>query len=486
MAGMTTETFLWHDYETFGANPRRDRPCQFAALRTDTDLQPVDEPVVIYCQPASDVLPDPEACLITGITPQHALEHGEPEYAFARRIQELMSRPGTCSVGYNNFRFDDEVTRFLFWRNFIEPYGREYANGNSRFDLIDVLRMTRALRPEGIEWPNRDDGSPGFRLEDLAAANGMATDRAHDALADVENTLGMARLVRTHQPKLWNWALSLRARHTVEALVHRRDILLHASSRFPAAEYCMAPVLPLFQHPQIKSQWLVWNLRENPAEFSAMDPELLSDLYWTPARDLPEDLKRLPVKWIRTNRCPMLSPIGVLDAAARERTGIDPARADRYAEALVGDEDLLAELQQVFSQPHEAAEADAEQALYAGFVSRADRALADRVPNLAPDQVAEWINREREPFGDDRLNTLLLLFAGRHAPDTLDPEHRRAWDDWRRRRLYDDPDLASLRFDEYQQKIALLLEQKPERGDLLKALLGWPETLGIGAEPRNQ
>ncbi|NKI34100.1 exodeoxyribonuclease I [Wenzhouxiangella sp. XN79A] len=476
---MTRETFLWHDYETFGADPRRDRPCQFAALRTDLELEPIGEPIVLYARPASDLLPTPEACLITGITPQDAEEKGVPEYEFARRIEALMSEPGSCAVGYNNFRFDDEVTRFLFWRNFLDPYRREYANGNSRFDLIDLLRMTRALRPEGVEWVNRDDGTPGFRLEDLAAANGFDTEHAHDALADVRNTLGMARRVRTAQPRLWTWALRLRDKATVDGLLSKREVLLHVSSRYPAGEGCIAPVLPLFRHPQIASQWLVWNLRVDPAPFADLDDELLGDLYWTPAADLPEDMQRLPVKWVRTNRCPMLSPTGVLDESAAERTGIDLAAAHRHADRLSAESELVTGLMRVFGAPHSGDEVDPEQALYAGFVPREDRARMEPLATMAPEDAAAWINREAEPFTDPRLNALLLRFAGRHAPDALDPEPRAEWDAWRRRRLVDDPDLASIQIDGYRARLDALRPLHPDRADLLDALAAWPARLGL-------
>lgn len=474
-----TETFLWHDYETFGANPRRDRPCQFAALRTDTDLQPIGDPVVVFCKPALDVLPTPEACLITGITPQQADAEGVPEYAFARRIERLMGEPGTCSVGYNNFRFDDEVTRFMFWRNFLDPYRREYANGNSRFDLIDVLRMTRALRPEGIEWSTRDDGSPGFRLEDLAAANGLDTRNAHDALADVRNTLGLAQRLRQHQPRLWDWALKMRDKATVDGLLQPREMLLHVSARYPADQYCIAPVLPLFRHPQIATQWLVWNLRSDPGPFAELDEELLADLYWTPAADLPEDLERLPVKWVRSNRCPMLSPTAVLDDAAAARTGIDLGRAATHARQLVASESLLAALERIFAAPHESGELDAEQALYAGFVPRGDRARIDRVPDMTPEQVADWVNREDQPFADPRLNELLLRYAGRHAAEALDADHRAAWEAWRRRRLIDDPELGSIQLDAYRQRIDALRAEHPDRIPLLDALAAWPDRLEL-------
>lgn len=478
---MTDATFLWHDYETFGADPRRDRPCQFAALRTDDALRPIEDPVVWYCRPTSDVLPVPEACLITGITPQLADERGLPEYDFAARIFESMSVPGTCAVGYNNFRFDDEVTRFLFWRNFIDPYAREFRNGNSRFDLIDVLRMTCALRPNGIEWHYDAEGSPVFRLEDLARANGLPTDHAHDALADVNNTLGMARRVLQHSPKLWRWALSLRERHRVEALLHPQRVLLHVSSRFPAAMHCIAPVLPLFSHPVIRSQWLVWNLREDPAEFAAFDADTLSDLFWTPAADLPDGMKRLPVKWVRTNRCPMLAPPGVLSADAAERTGIDLQAAEARASKLRRSSALLDALRQVFDQPRESTPADAETALYDGFVSDPDRRVAERVRRETPSDAAARLDSGDAGFDDERLVELLLHYVGRHAPDRLSEAHRIEWKSYRRRKLVDDPDLASIRVDEYRARIAELRGTRPERNGLLDQLENWLETLSTGA-----
>ena len=188
-------SFYWHDYETFGVVPRRDRPAQFAGIRTDAELNEIGAPVMHHCRPAPDYLPDPESCLLTGILPQHCLEYGLPEHAFAAAIEAELARPGTTGVGYNSIRFDDEVTRHLFWRNLIDPYAREWRNDCARWDLLDVVRCVYALRPEGIAWPTHDDGRPSFKLEHLTAANGLAHEAAHDALSDVRATIALARLV---------------------------------------------------------------------------------------------------------------------------------------------------------------------------------------------------------------------------------------------------------------------------------------------------
>jgi len=475
---MSDSSFLWHDFETFGADPRRDRPAQFAALRTDEQLQRIEEPTVFYCQPGNDVLPQPAACLITGITPQLALARGLPEHEFAERIHQAMSRAGTCSVGYNNFRFDDEVTRFLFWRNFYDPYAREYSNGNSRFDLIDVMRMTRALRPEGLEWPDRDDGTPSFRLEDLAQANGMDTSRAHDALADVEATLGMARLLLRHQPRLWEWALGLRQKHAVAQLLEPRQPLIHSSARFPAAHCSTSVVLPIAPHPSYSGQWIVWDLRYGPEEFEDLSVDDLADRLWVSKDDLPEGLNRLPVKLIRTNRCPMLSPLAVLDTEAAQRLALDPATVQHHASELAKKSDLIQRLIELFEpamgkgiEPSH----DPELALYDGFVPRPDSAIYPRIRQADGDE----LRRLGSPFKDERLNQLLFRYRARRFPDSLDEDERARWHDYRRRRLLDDPDLASIQSASFEAELVARMQSDGDASGILEALAQWHQGLKL-------
>ena len=468
------DTFLWHDYETFGADPRRDRPAQFAALRTDPDLEPVGEPIVIYCQPANDMLPHPDACMLTDITPQRASERGVPENQFADAIAKAMQQPGTCSVGYNNFRFDDEVTRHLFWRNFFDPYAREWTNGNTRFDLIDLTRMTRALRPSGLQWPDRADGTPSFRLEDLAAANGLDTRHAHDALADVEATVGLARKLWRAQPRLWDWALKLRHRHFVSQLVEARQPLLHSSSRLPAQWSATAPVLPLIAHPVIRTQWLIWNLREDPRPYLELPEEMLADLLWTPTADLPEGQQRLPVKLIRINRCPMLAPMSVLDTEAARRLAIDADTVASHATVVRNHPEFCKRLQALFDQPAPALH-DPELALYSGFTPKADLPLRDRVRSVTPQQLSVLNN----PFQDGRLNEMLFRYRARLWPESLDSEDQERWTDYRRRRLVEDPELASVRLDGYRERVHELAQSKPDQAEILDELFRWPSELGF-------
>ncbi len=246
-------TFYWHDYETWGTDPSVDRPAQFAGVRTDEDLNIIGEPLRLFCRPAPDILPQPEACLITGIAPQKALNEGVPEAEFIARIYREFTEPGTCSVGYNSLRFDDEVTRYTLYRNFYDPYEREWANGNSRWDIIDMVRLCYALRPNGIEWPVVD-GKVSFRLELLTAANGIRHEAAHDAYSDVEATIALARLVKARQPALYDYVLQHKHKNKLAGLIDllNRKPLLHISSRFSADTGCAALVMPLAMLPSIK------------------------------------------------------------------------------------------------------------------------------------------------------------------------------------------------------------------------------------------
>lgn len=475
---MSAFSFYWHDYESFGTHPRLDRPSQFAGLRTNADLEPVGEPLVVYCQPPEDVLPHPMACLVTGITPQQARDRGIPEPDFIGRILQELGAPGTCGVGYNSLRFDDELTRHTAWRNFFDPYAREWQNGCSRWDLIDTVRLVYALRPDGIEWPRREDGAPSFRLEDLAAANKLVQTRAHDALSDVETTIALARLIRDRKPRLWEWVQQHRDKHSVRALLDpaRPEIVLHVSQRFPAASGCISPILPLAPHPVNKNAVLCVDLRRPVDDLLQLPPEELADRLFTPAEDLPEGVERLPVKAVHLNRCPVLAPVSTLDAAAAQRLSLDMAECDTRARALVAAQgDVAAKLAALFAAEEREPASDAEQGLYDGFVSDEDRRICDRVRRADADALAALDT----PFRDERLNEMLFRYRARHAPASLNEDEVQEWRRWCGNRLAFAPD-GGLALEAYVATIdALRAERRGDTAaqDILDALTAWGQEL---------
>lgn len=480
----SSTSFLWHDYETFGANPMTDRPAQFAAQRTDANLDPVGDPVTWYCEPADDVLPHPMACLITGITPQEASRKGMAETEFAQRIHDEMMRPGTCSAGFNSIRFDDVVSRNLFYRNLRDPYEREYRNGNSRWDLIDLARMCYALRPDGVEWPLHEPGKPSFRLEDLSAANGIAHEGAHDALADVKATIGLARRLRAAQPRLFDWALEMRDQARVAALLDpvEPQPVLHTSARIAAARGCTTLVLPLALVPDRPKSVIAFDLAADPAPLIREPAEVIRDLVFTAAADLPEEVERLPLKVIHTNHVPMLAPLGTLKGVATERIGLDPQLCLEHARQLLAAlDDVRAKVGAVFTRPGGAFEdsSDPDRMLYSGgFFSPADRHLMMKILAVPPRQLAGHL----WSFQDRRLPLMLFRYRARNFPETLAQKEREAWDRDRRARLVDNTDPAYFTLADFRRVVTELREaraEEPSAMRILDRLEAWVIETGI-------
>ncbi len=478
-----SHTFLWHDYETFGAVPRRDRPSQFAAVRTDAELNEIGDPLMLYCKPAPDYLPSPEACLITGITPQVCLERGVPEHEFAAQIEQAFSQPGTIGVDYNTIRFDDEVTRFLFWRSLIDPYAREWQNECGRWDLLDVMRLAYALRPDGIEWPKKPDGTQSFKLADLARANGLLHESAHDALSDVRATIALARLMRDKQPKLFDFALGLRRKDRVAGelgLPATRETarpFLHVSGMFPAERGCLGVMWPLASHPTNKNELIAWDLAHDPSELRDLDVQTLRLRLFTRTAELPEGMQRLPVKGIHLNKSPMVvGNLKTLTPAMAARWSIDLDAAMRNAEIARTLPDMSAIWPQVYERPREAAP-DVDEDLYGGFVGNADRRRLTQLRSLSPVELA----RARTGFDDPRLEELVFRFRARNFPETLDEAEAERWEAHRAARLLEGEGGART-VEQLSNEIDSLAETADERAEeILGALYEYAEAIAPGA-----
>ena len=422
---MADDTFYWHDYETFGINPAFDRPCQFAGIRTNVDLEPIGDPLVIYCKPSMDSLPSPEACLITGITPQIADQEGLLEPEFISRIVDQMAQSATCSAGYNSLRFDDEVTRYTLYRNFHDPYAREWQNGCSRWDIIDLARMTYALRPEGIEWPLNDDGVPSFRLELLTRANGISHQDAHDALSDVHATIAFAKLIKNAQPKLYDWLYQLRNKHKVAELIDVRDgkPFVHTTRMYPSTIGCTSLVMPLRYESRNKSSVLVYDLRVSPEEFLELDETALNQRLFTKASELAADTNRLPVKSIKINKCPAIAPAGTLSEQAASRIQLDLDQCARHRQLILDHPEFINRIAAAFDNRQFAAIDDVDAALYDGFIADGDRKVCQRVMGSTAAELASqsWV------FKDPRLPELLFRYRARNWPETLNEDERAVW-----------------------------------------------------------
>lgn len=487
-------SFFWHDYETFGAQPRRDRPAQFAGVRTDADLNEIAAPVMFYCQPAPDYLPHPHACLLTGITPQWCQQHGLAEPEFAARIQAELGQSATIGVGYNSIRFDDEITRHMFWRNLMDPYAREWQDQCGRWDLMDVMRLTYALRPEGIVWPSKSDGTPSFTLEDLARANGLLHEKAHDALSDVRATIALARLVRQHQPRLFEFALGLRKKDRVLQELHLSGSpsearpFLHVSGMFSPERGCLAVMWPLACHPTNKNEVLAWDLAHDPSELAHLSTDDIRQRLFTRHSDLPAGVRRLPLKTIHINKSPMVvGNVNTLSPAQAQRWGVDWAAIAQHVEAARHLPNLQAVWQVVYQRPEhdlqalQASPADVEQDLYSGFLSTPDRRHLDRLRTLAAQDPQAFARAAQEAtaFQDARLPELVFRYRARHFGHTLSSAEQQRWHEHCRAVLVQGQG-GGLAVQAFFDLIDPLMEQAEERNDsnaqeILSALYDWAE-----------
>lgn len=431
-----TQTLLWHDYETFGLDPRWDRPSQFAAIRTDLDFNQIGESMMWYCRPADDYLPSPSACLVTGVTPQKCLQEGVPEVEFMALINEQMSKPGTCSLGYNSLRFDDEFTRFGLYRNLFDVYAREWQGGNSRWDLIDLVRTAAAIRPEGINWPRNEAGELVLKLDRLAPANGIEHADAHDALADVRATIELARLLKKSQPRLYNYVFQLKHKAQVwgQLDLQMRKPVLHVSSTYGRENGYLSLVGAFAKHPSNNNAVLVFDLRQDPRIWQGYSSAQLQELLFSRKDLLPVDAQRPAVKEIQVNKCPVVSPLQTLSDEQAKAFSVDKTQCLKHLQYLREDLNLCEALSQAYSNRPDFPVVDPDAGLYGGgFFNDKDRKLMEKVHQSDP---SIWSEGEFS-FTDNRLEAMLFRLKARNYPHLLSGDEMQAWEAFRSERLLD-------------------------------------------------
>jgi exodeoxyribonuclease-1 len=483
---MTQNTLYWHDYETFGLDPARDRPVQFAGIRTDEDLNIVGEPLNIMARPAPDTLPHPISSLITGITPQQALEQGLPEAEFIARILAELSPPGTCGVGYNSLRFDDEVTRNTLYRNLYDPYGREWQNGNSRWDIIDMVRSCHDLRPEGIAWPRRADADrPSFRLEELTVANGIAHEQAHDALSDVYATIAIAKLIKEKQPKLYDFLYRLRRKQEVLKYIDLKDMtpILHTSGMYGSDHGSTRLVVPIAPHPTNKNSIIVFDISQNPDLLLDLGAKTLRERLYSANEDLSAGVERPALKQILMNKSPVIAPTSTLTGDAAKRLQIDLITGKRNRQSLLNARKVIQEkIAKIFEPREFEPVTDPDLMIYSGgFFNHSDKAQMNAIHNTDPQQ----LGMQSWSFADKRLPEMLFRYRARNHPETLSVDEQAQWLEHCRARLVDG-EAGHFTFMEFHAEIAQLRAEMPldnQKNRLLDEVAAFADDLETFVRP---
>lgn len=447
-------TFYFYDLETSGISSRAQRVMQFAGQRTDMNLNPIGEPDNWFIKLTDEILPDPDAVLVTGITPQKTIDEGYTETEFLKLFFENICQPDTIITGYNNVRFDDEFMRNTLWRNFYDPYEWQWQDGRSRWDLMDVVRMIRALRPEGIEWPfeptrkwgesepgkqleketnQKQELVPTNRLELLTKVNGLSHEHAHDALSDVTATISVAKLLKEKQPKIFDYLLSVRDKKRVLELIDIDDPqpFLYTSGRYSTKWQKTTAVVPFAQgaHGSV----LVYDLRQDPAELAMLsDDELILKAF-----SRSRETEMLPVKTLKPNACPAVAPLGVLDAASQKRIDLTQQQIQENYNRFLGIDGFAERLSQLYDQVDTerkskyGTEVDPDFRIYEGFVGEGDKTKMRAVRAAQENELAD-LNLE---FADDRLETMLPRYKARNFPRSLTASEREAWDVYKNERV---------------------------------------------------
>ncbi|QGM80468.1 exodeoxyribonuclease I [Otariodibacter oris] len=474
---MNKPTFFIYDYESFGINPASDRPAQFAGIRTDSDFNIVGEPVMFYCKQTPDYLPSPEAVMVTGITPQLCNKEGISEPEFAARIHAEFSQPNTCIMGYNSIRYDDEMTRYTFFRNFFDPYEYSYKNGNSRWDLLNVVRACYALRPEGIEWAFDDEGMPSFKLENLTKANGIAHENAHDAMADVYATIAMAKLIKEKQPKLFNFFFENRGKKELEAMIDTGEMtpLVHVSGMLGNYRGNTTWIAPLAWHPENKNAVIVCDLAGNMDDLLTESAEVLKERLYTKKEELEQNgLSSVPLKLVHINKCPILAPAKTLLPQTAERLGIDRELCLANLKKLKTQKSVIREkVTEIFSDTRTFTESpNVETTLYSGFFSPADKNNMAILRTLEPQELANHGLK----FADPRVEKLLFNYRARHYPETLSRSEQVRWQKY----CYQQIDDKAESFTQSMDKLFQEFHDNEEKRALLEELTIYAETLSEG------
>jgi len=418
------KTFFWYDYETFGLSPKTQRIAQFAGIRTDEHLNIIDEHM-FYCKPTYDSLPSPEACSITGITPQICEKNGLIEKTFISTINNEFSVPDTCVVGYNSISFDDEFTRYTLFRNFLDPYAWHWQNGNSRWDILDVARFCYALKKDSsLKWHYDENNKPIFKLDKLAPANDIEHSDAHDALADVRATIGIAKIIKTTQPKLFDYALSLRDKREVSKKIELFSPLLHTSGIYSGKLSCTRLTTALAYHPEYSDRALVFNLDQDPSLLTELETEELKTLIFS--KKLPKGVDRLQIKELAFNKSPMFVPnVYKLENKITDQLQIDIDKCmDNLSYIRDNQTQIKQKIKSIYTNDSERTPAmDVDQSLYDNFIDKADRLICNQIQNLSSDELRDF----KPQFKDKKLSKLLLNFKARNFPESLTESEQEEW-----------------------------------------------------------
>ncbi len=442
-------TFFWYDYETWGKNPHRDRIVQFGGLRTNEELEIIGEPIELKCQPGLDTLIGPGAVNVHGIMPMDAYHHGVPESEFAERIHNELSKEGTCSVAYNGMGFDHEFTRVLFYRNLRDPYEWAWKNGNTCWDMLELMRAAYLLQPDALkEWPKKDNGHPSFRLLDLASANlsDVKSIVPHDAKKDTLYMWELAKLIHGRAKILWDYALKLRYKKEVQQIVESSDPVLYtAGGKIHTKRHC-STFLTNMGIKRRKNKDFAFDLFYDPTPLLKPYEEWTSEdksIAWNAVLSFKCNQSPFVCGWFEVENLlsPELSFEDVLDRIQLKEPDIF-TRHEMVQEFLEQEsynpfEQYIKARETESRRYYSSRQADPDAALYDGFIDDpADRKLMNHVLEVLQEGGSyDWSTVQSK---DARVEPLIFRYLARNYPKIRDGIGKERWEAYCRKRQLQD------------------------------------------------
>jgi exodeoxyribonuclease-1 len=411
-------SLIWYDIETTGTSSRFDQIMQFACIRTDDDLNIIDEPFEIRSRLRPHIVASPGALHVTGQSIEDLLDPERPShYEMVCAIREHLS--GRCPsifIGYNSLRFDEEFLRHAFYQCLHPPYLTN-TSGSGRADALLLMRAVARFHPGLLAIPENDEGKPTLKLDRLAPANGFTDFDAHDALADVHAMIAMCRIVREKAPETWERFILFARPEPVERFVADHDPLVLFE---PYGVFGVANVVSPLGKGQGRLRYAL-DLLCDLDELAGLDEEQL-------AKRVARSPK--PVRRFRTNAAPLLWRLA--DCPPEVLRDIPALELGARAERVRQDEGFLLRLlaaAQAAEKVYEPSQ-HVEEGLYDGFWSRSDERVMDTFHKVP------WERRVGlcGEFEDRRLRTLARRLIYFERPDLLTDSERRQFSDAIRRR----------------------------------------------------
>ena len=416
--------YVFYDTETTGTQTAFDQILQFAAIWTDEEFN-VLERFNIRCQLLPHIVPAPGALRVTGVTPAMLTDPTMPShYQAIRQIRaQLLAWSPATFIGFNSLDFDEVLLRQALFQT-LHPAYLTNTDGNRRSDVMRIAHAASIFAPENIDVPTDDRGRETFRLDRLAPANGFNHEGAHEAMADVEATMHMARLIRKRDPAIWAALDRATTKSAVKNLVTEQSVFT-LTERYFGRTYSWL-VTPCGQNPEYDAQLAVFDLYYDPEDYRQLSTEDLVDVLSTRPK---------VIRSLRTNAQPIIMPAE--DAPQNVKAlAIPPDELTRRIAVIQADKDFRERvgLAQALRFADETPSPYAEARIYDGFPSNSDQTL------MAQFHDEEWTNRVglADRIEDDRVQEFARRLIYFERPDLLSPQKRSELDAWRTARLLGD------------------------------------------------